>query len=160
MRGMYSNSSTSGSHSVSFTKTSNPNWSASRSTPESSPILTPTLVIRESGRRCASACTYSRIEVAMPNSCIRLAHCRTAGERFDCRRVPKSGSPRRLRNVDKYPRCRPFLREPLPLPYVYQFVGAARLRFLGFNAEQVAHHVETVGPRLGHRFRFVDRARS
>src|SRR5271165_5807250 len=70
IRGMYSRSSTSGSHSVSFTRTSKPNWSASRSTPASSPILTPTLVMRPSGWRFASASTHSRIEVAMPSSCI------------------------------------------------------------------------------------------
>src|SRR5271166_3690081 len=31
--------------------------------------------------------------------------------------------------------------------------------FWGLNAEQVAHHVEALGPSLGHRFRIVDRAR-
>ena len=37
MRGIYSKSSTTGSHSVSFTRTSKPNCSASRSTPAQFP---------------------------------------------------------------------------------------------------------------------------
>ena len=60
-----------------------------------------------------------------------------------------------LQFVDKYPPI-PFFTEPLTLAFVYHFVGVARLRFLGFNAEKVAHHVETVGPGLGHRLRCVD----
>src|ERR1035441_290781 len=82
-RGRYSNSSTTGSHSVSFTRTSKPNCSASRSTPDSSPILTPTLVMRPSGCRRPSVWTDSRMEAAMPSSCMenlqnRRNHCRTA----------------------------------------------------------------------------------
>src|SRR6516165_6413680 len=69
-RGIDSISSTSGSHSVSFTRHSNPNCNASTSTPASSPIFTPTFVMRTPGLRRAADCTDSRIQVAIPNSCI------------------------------------------------------------------------------------------
>src|ERR1019366_2087213 len=69
-RGIDSISSATRSHSVSFTMHSKPNWREPTSTPASSPILTPTLVMRTPGCRRASACTQSRMEDAMPNSCM------------------------------------------------------------------------------------------